>query len=355
VRLPLVINDLSLADGRKSKRAVKGQELHNDICAIVSRLVESCMIDFRASYNLNFDMSAVIMDGRVLSRLLMPEVQRYAAELKQTHHFVPGLAAILVGSDAASQQYVRNKQRSAAELGLLSELIEITEGDASTEGLLETIGRLNGDPKIAGILLQLPIPARIDKFRLFDAIDPIKDVDAVSSASVGGFYRGEWGRFIPCTPRGVLTLLDYYKVPVEGARAIVIGRSDIAGKPLAIILGGRMRNATVTWCHRHTRELEALCREADLLVSCVGAETGKPFLITADMIKPGACVIDVGFRRLRKGRFAGDVDVEGVKEVAGWVTINPGGTGPMTVIALMQNLIDAARYRFKMDRASYSI
>jgi methylenetetrahydrofolate dehydrogenase (NADP+)/methenyltetrahydrofolate cyclohydrolase len=295
------------------------------------------------------------MDGRVLSRLLMPEVQRYVAELKQTRDFVPGLAAILVGSDAASQQYVRNKQRSASELGLVSELIEVSEGDASTDGLLETIQVLNRDPRIAGILLQLPIPPRIDKFRLFDAIDPLKDVDAVSSASVAGFYRGEWGRFIPCTPRGVLTLLDYYQVPVDGADAVVIGRSDIAGKPLAMVLGGRLRNATVTWCHRHTRDLHALCRKADIVVSCVGADTGRPFLITADMIKPGACVIDVGFRRLGRGRFVGDVDVEGVKDIAGWVTINPGGTGPMTVIALMQNLIDAARYRFAMDRASYSI
>ena len=300
-------------------------------------------------------MAAVTMDGRALSKLLMPEVRHYVAELKRTHDFVPGLAAIMVGSDAASQQYVRNKQRSATELGLLSELIEVPEGEATTDGLLKTIEALNRDPRIAGILLQLPIPPRIDKFRLFDAIDPLKDVDAVSSASVGGFYRGEWGRFIPCTPRGVLTLLDYYRVPVDGAGAVVIGRSDIAGKPLAMILGGRLRNATVTWCHRHTRDLEALCRKADIIVSCVGADTGRPFLITADMIKPGACVIDVGFRRVGKGRFVGDVDFERVRDIAGWVTINPGGTGPMTVIALMQNLVDAARYRFAMGRASYSI
>jgi methylenetetrahydrofolate dehydrogenase (NADP+)/methenyltetrahydrofolate cyclohydrolase len=300
------------------------------------------------------EMAAVVMDGRAIVEHLMPEVRNYAQELAQGQGFVPGLAAILVGDDPASRQYVRNKQRYAAELGLISELIEVDASTATTEGLLEAIQRLNRDDRIAGILLQLPIPERIDKHRLFDAIDPLKDVDAVSAASVGGFYRGQWGRFIPCTPRGVLTLLDHYKVAVDGARAVVIGRSDIAGKPLALILGGRMCNATVTWCHRHTRNLAAICREADILVSCVGADVGRPYLITAEMVKPGACVIDVGFRRVGKGRFGGDVDFEAVKAVAGWITMNPGGVGPMTVLALMQNLIDAARYRFGLERAVYS-
>jgi methylenetetrahydrofolate dehydrogenase (NADP+) / methenyltetrahydrofolate cyclohydrolase len=170
-----------------------------------------------------------------------------------------------------------------------------------------------------------------------------------------GFYRGQWGRFIPCTPRGVLTLLDYYKVPVDGKRAAVIGRSDISGKPTALVLGGRLRNATVTWCHRHTTDLAEICASADIIVSCVGAEVGREFFITGDMIKPGACVIDVGFRRIGPGKFAGDVDFEAAKKVAGWVTLNPGGTGPMTVVGLMQNLIDAARYQLGLERASYSI
>jgi methylenetetrahydrofolate dehydrogenase (NADP+)/methenyltetrahydrofolate cyclohydrolase len=275
--------------------------------------------------------------------------------LARRYGVVPGLAAVLVGEDPASRQYVRNKQRFVAELGLVSELVVVPAAEASTEGLLRTIARLNSDQRIAGVLLQLPMPETVDKFRLFDAIDPLKDVDGVASASVADFYRGQWGRFIPCTPRGVLTMLDYYRVPVEGTRAVVIGRSDIAGKPLALILGGRMRNATVTWCHRHTRNLAAICREADLLVSCAGADVGRPHLITADMVKPGACVIDVGFRRIGKGRFAGDVDFDAVKEVAGWLTLNPGGTGPMTVLALMQNLIDAARYQLGLERAEYSI
>jgi methylenetetrahydrofolate dehydrogenase (NADP+)/methenyltetrahydrofolate cyclohydrolase len=295
------------------------------------------------------------MDGRALSERLTPEIRNHAQELARRYGVVPGLAAVLVGDDPASRQYVRNKQRFVAELGLVSELVAVPAAEASTEGLLRTIVRLNSDQRIAGVLLQLPMPESVDKFRLFDAIDPLKDVDGVSAASVAGFYRGQWGRFIPCTPRGVLTMLDHYRVPVEGARAVVIGRSDIAGKPLALILGGRMRNATVTWCHRHTRNLEAICREADLLVSCTGADVGRDHLITADMVKPGACVIDVGFRRIGKGRFAGDVDFDAVKEVAGWLTLNPGGTGPMTVLALMQNLIDAARYQLGLERAEYSI
>ncbi len=199
------------------------------------------------------------------------------------------------------------------------------------------------------------MPERVDRYRLFDALAPAKDVDAVGAAAVIGFYRGMWGRFIPCTPRGVLTLLDYYKVPVDGARAAVIGRSDIAGKPTALVLGGRLRNATVTWCHRHTRNVAEICRSADIVVSCVGADVGRKFFITADMIKPGACVIDVGFRRVGPGKFVGDVDFESVQEVAGWLTPNPGGTGPTTVLGLMQNLIDAARYQLGLGRAEYSV
>ncbi|HZY60413.1 MAG TPA: bifunctional 5,10-methylenetetrahydrofolate dehydrogenase/5,10-methenyltetrahydrofolate cyclohydrolase [Candidatus Binataceae bacterium] len=300
-------------------------------------------------------MAASIMDGRAVSAALMPELSRHAAELSGRHGVKPGLAAVLVGHDPASRQYVRNKQRYAAELGFGSRVIEVPVGEATTAHLLDMVEGLNRDAAIAGILLQLPLPAGVDEFRLFDAIAPLKDVDGVSSASVAGFYRAQWGTFIPCTPRGVLTLLNYYHVPIDGARAAVIGRSDIAGKPLALILGGRMYNATVTWCHRHTANLEEICRQADLLVPCVGADPGRPFFITADMIKPGACVIDVGFRRIAPGRFVGDVDFEAAREVAGWLTLNPGGTGPMTVLALMQNLIDAARYQLGLERARYSV
>jgi methylenetetrahydrofolate dehydrogenase (NADP+)/methenyltetrahydrofolate cyclohydrolase len=300
-------------------------------------------------------MTTVIMDGLALRAHLMPELGRHAEELRERHHVVPGLATILVGEDPASRQYVRNKLKMATELGFAARIIKIADADATTAGMLEVLDGINRDAKTTGVLIQLPVPDRVDRFRLFDAIAPLKDLDAVGATSVSGFYRGQWGTFIPCTPRGVLTMLDYYQVPVDGARAIVIGRSDIAGKPAALILGGRLRNATVTWCHRHTRNLAAICREADILVSCVGAEVGREFLITADMVKPGACVIDVGFRRVGPGKFAGDVDFAAVKEVAGWITLNPGGTGPMTVVALMQNLIDAARYQLGLERAAYSI
>ncbi len=285
----------------------------------------------------------------------MPELRRHAEELSARHGVSPGLAAVLVGNDPASRQYVRNKQRYAAELGFASQVIEVAPNEATTARLLDVVDGLNRDARTAGILLQLPLPEAVDTFELFDAIAPLKDVDGVCSSSVAGFYRAQWGNFIPCTPRGVLTLLNYYKVPIDGSRAVIIGRSDIAGKPLALILGGRMYNATVTWCHRHTADLEGICRQADLLVPCVGADAGRPYFITADMIKPGACVIDVGFRRIAPGRFVGDVDFEAAREVAGWLTLNPGGTGPMTVLALMQNLIDAARYHLGLERARYSV
>jgi methylenetetrahydrofolate dehydrogenase (NADP+) / methenyltetrahydrofolate cyclohydrolase len=301
-------------------------------------------------------MAATVMDGREVVEHLIPYLRRYAEELAEGHQLVPGLAAVLVGDNPASVQYVRNKRRLADKLGFRSEEVALDTADASTERLLEEITRLNSDPRITGTLIQLPLPGVVDIYRLFDAIDPNKDIDAVGLTNVADFYRARWGRFIPCTPRGVLTMLDYYKVPVQGARAVVIGRSDIAGKPMALILGGRMRNATVTWCHRHTRNLEAICRDADLLISCVGVEVGgRPFLITGEMVKPGACVVDVGFRRVAPGRFVGDVDFEAVRQVAGWVTPNPGGTGPMTVLALMQNLIDAARYGLGFGRASYPV
>ncbi len=301
-------------------------------------------------------MSAIVMDGRELSARLSPELHRYAGELAERNACVPVLGAILAGESAASIQYVRNKRRFAEELGFKTEIVTMPASDATTDRLLEVIDRFNRDPRITGTLLQLPLPSEVSVFRLFDAIAPEKDVDAVGAVSISGFYRGEWDRFIPCTPRGVLTLLDFHKVPVDGMKATVIGRSDIAGKPMAVILGGRLRNATVTWCHRHTRDLASICREADLLIPCAGADLGdRKFLITADMVKPGACVIDVGFRRIGPGRFGGDVDFAAVSKVAKWITPNPGGTGPMTVLALMQNLIDAARYQHGLERARYSV
>jgi len=296
------------------------------------------------------------MDGRRLSDQLKPELHRYANELLQAHKSRPTLAALQVGNDPASRQYVRNKRRFAEALGFDSTLLAIPPDQATTEQLSGTIAQLNADPEVTGILLQLPLPPKVNAVQLFDAITPDKDVDAVGAANIIDLYRGGSGRFIPCTPRGVLTLLDHYGVPVDGAEVVVIGRSDIAGKPLSVILSGYLRNATVTCCHRHTRELATICRRADILVSCAGTvPAGHDYLVSADMVKPGACVVDVGFRRLPSGRFTGDVDFDAVEQVAGWLTPNPGGTGPMTVLALMQNLIDAARYRLGLSRATYSV
>jgi methylenetetrahydrofolate dehydrogenase (NADP+) / methenyltetrahydrofolate cyclohydrolase len=300
-------------------------------------------------------MSAIIMDGRALSECLKPELHRYAENVLK-HVEAPVLAAIQVGNNPASRQYVRNKRRFAEELGFRTALVTMPPLEASTESLVAEIDRLNADPAVAGILLQLPLPPNVNAFRLFDAIAPEKDVDGVGSVSIIGMYRGRRDCFIPCTPRGVLSLLDYYKVPIDGAEVVVIGRSDIVGKPLALILGGRLRNATVTWCHSHTRELGNICRRADIVVSCTGTvPPGEDFLVTAGMVKPGACVVDVGFRRLGPGQFTGDIDFEAIRNVAGWITPNPGGTGPMTVVALMQNLIDAVRSRLNLDRAAYSV
>lgn len=296
------------------------------------------------------------MDGRALVEYLKPELRGHARELAERHGMVPKLGAILVGDNPASMQYVRNKRRLAEDLGFGVEMVKMPSTEATTARLMEEINRLNREPSITGILLQLPLPPGVELHRLFDAIAPQKDIDAVGMHSISGFYRGVWGSFIPCTPRGVLTLLNHYGVTTQGVNATVLGRGDVAGKPMSLILGGRLCNATVTWGHRHTANLAAICRQADILVSCVGADPGdRPFLISADMVKKGGCVVDVGFRRLGPGRFGGDVDFDAVSQVAGWITPSPGGTGPMTVLALMQNLIDAARYRLGLERASYSV
>jgi methylenetetrahydrofolate dehydrogenase (NADP+)/methenyltetrahydrofolate cyclohydrolase len=299
-------------------------------------------------------MGAIIMDGRAAADELRPYLVERIGEIVRRCGTPPRLVAILAGADEASAQYVRNKSRLARSLGLGSETVRIPEREATTARLIAEIERLNRDPTVNGILVQIPLPSSVVTTAIFDAIVPAKDVDGVGAATVLAIYRAEQPAFAPCTPRGVLSLLRRHGVPVAGRRAVIIGRSDITGKPLAMMLGGRRYNATVTWCHRHSPDLGAICRDADILASCAGVNlpAGK-FLITADMVKPGACVIDVGFRRLPSGEFTGDVDFEGVRAVAGWITPNPGGIGPMTVMALMQNVVDAARYRLGLPPAEY--
>ncbi len=300
-------------------------------------------------------MVAVILDGKRVAEHLKPQVRAYGEELRTHYHLTPGLAAILVGEDPASALYVRNKQRLCRELGFTTELFTLSTPQATTERLLGLVRELNQDRRFTGILVQLPLPKTIDYFQVLDTIDPQKDIDALTPANTLPLYQGREGPFLPCTPRGVLSLLEFYRIPTQGKDAVVIGRSDIAGKPLALLLGGRTCNATVTWCHSFTRDLAKHTLQADILVSCVGrAVPGRPFLITADMVREGAAVVDVGIRRLGK-ELVGDVDARGVREKAGYLTPVPGGVGPMTVISLMQNLLDAARYQAGLDKASYRL
>ncbi len=297
-------------------------------------------------------MVAVNMDGRLIAERLKPQVQAYGKALKVEYGLTPQLAVLLVGDDPASAVYVRNKQRLCQELGFGTELFALNNGQITPDYLLGVIRELNDEKRLTGILVQLPLPESINKFHIFDALDPDKDVDALTPTNTLPFYRGEEGPFLPCTPKAVLTLLDFYQIPTQGKTAVVIGRGDIAGKPLAIILGGRLCNASVTWCHRFTDDLEKYTRQADILVSAVGKEVGRPYLITADMVKEGGVVIDISIRRVG-GTLVGDVDAAAVKEKASHLTPVPGGVGPMTVMSLMQNLVDATRYRAGLGKAQY--
>ena len=299
-------------------------------------------------------MAAVSMDGQLIAAYLKPQVQAYGEELRVKYGLTPALAAVLIGDDPASALYVRNKQRLCQELGFGTELVALSKGHITPDSLLGVIRELNADTRFTGILVQLPLPAAINKFPILDAIDPHKDVDALSPTTTLPFYRGEAGPFLPCTPKAVLTLLDFYRIPTQGKAAVVIGRSDIAGKPLALILGGRLCNATVTWCHRFTADLGHYTRQADILVSSVGRASGRPYLITAEMVKEGVVVIDVSIRRV-EGTLVGDVDAAAVREKASYLTPVPGGVGPLTVMSLMQNLVDATRYRAGLGKAQYRL
>jgi methylenetetrahydrofolate dehydrogenase (NADP+)/methenyltetrahydrofolate cyclohydrolase len=277
--------------------------------------------------------SAKIIDGKSLAAstraALKERIERLAARGVR-----PGLAAVLVGDDPASRIYVRNKTHACEETGIRSEAHHLP-ADISDQALLKKIAGLNGDPAVHGILVQLPLPRQINAERVLAAISPGKDVDGFHAESLGALVQGRPG-FVPGTPAGVMRLLEHAGVPLAGRRAVIVGRSTIVGKPLALLL--LQKDATVTICHSKTRNLAAMTREADILV----AAAGRPKLVTADMVKPGACVIDVGVNRLADGKVAGDVDFEAVKEVAGAITPVPGGVGPMTVAMLIVNTVRAA-------------
>jgi methylenetetrahydrofolate dehydrogenase (NADP+)/methenyltetrahydrofolate cyclohydrolase len=268
------------------------------------------------------------MDGKALAERIRAEV---AAEVKDLGDV--GLTTVLVGDDPASEIYIRRKQEAAREVGILSRDYRLAE-DTTEEDLLELVAQLNADDAVDGILVQLPLPPHIDEERVIDAVDPAKDVDGFHPVNAGKLFLGQDG-LVAATPTGILTLLDEYEVPLVGARAVVVGRSNIVGKPVALLL--LARHATVTICHSRTADLAAQTREADVLVVAVG----HAGLITPDMVKEGATVIDVGMNRTQEG-LRGDVD-PAVTERAGLMTPVPGGVGPMTIASLLRNTVDAAR------------
>lgn len=282
-------------------------------------------------------MSAQLIDGNALSKQLRGEVAQRAATLT-AQGVKPGLAVILVGENPASQVYVRNKVKSCEEVGFHS-VLEKYEATMSEAELLARVDALNKDPSIHGILVQLPLPAHIDDHKVIEAISPAKDVDGFAVESAGALMVGEQG-FKACTPYGCMKMLESIGMKdLKGKHAVVIGRSNIVGKPMAMML--LQANATVTICHSGTKDLGAMTRQADVIVAAVG----KRNVLTADMVKPGAVVIDVGMNRNDEGKLCGDVDFEGVKQVAGWITPVPGGVGPMTITMLLVNTLESAERR----------
>jgi methylenetetrahydrofolate dehydrogenase (NADP+)/methenyltetrahydrofolate cyclohydrolase len=277
-------------------------------------------------------MSAQILDGKSLAAQVRAGVKHKVAQLAQ-RGITPGLAVILAGDDPASRVYVRNKVRACEETGIASSLFEFPASIDERE-LVAKVEALNRDRAVHGILVQLPLPRHVEAARVLHTVSPAKDVDGFHEANVGALFSGA-PRVVPCTPAGVMRLIEAAKIPVAGQRAVVIGRSNIVGKPLALLL--LQKDATVTLCHSKTAELEKVAREADILVAAIG----RPKLVGAAMVKPGACVIDVGVNRLADGSLAGDVDFEAVKKIAGWITPVPGGVGPMTIAMLLENCLHA--------------
>ena len=289
-------------------------------------------------------MSAKIISGTETAKAIREELQVEVADLKEKHDVVPGLVTILVGEDPASQSYVAAKNKTAHALGIHSEQVTLA-ADTSEEELLALVEKCNADPKIHGILVQLPLPKHIDEAKVLYAIDPDKDVDGFHPVNVGKMVLGEQC-FLPCTPHGILELLSRAGVETSGAEVVVVGRSNIVGKPIANLMLQKREsgNATVTLCHTRTKDMTAHLKRADIIIAAVGVAN----MITADQVKDGVVVIDVGVNRIGKtdsGKaiLAGDVDFDAVKEKAAAITPVPGGVGPMTITMLMKNTVQAAR------------
>ncbi|MEO8039536.1 MAG: bifunctional methylenetetrahydrofolate dehydrogenase/methenyltetrahydrofolate cyclohydrolase, partial [Betaproteobacteria bacterium] len=278
-------------------------------------------------------MTATLIDGVAISKLTR-ESWRLRAEALKAKGVTPGLAVVIVGENPASRVYVRNKVKACGEMGLHSELIEFPESISQAE-VLAKVAALNGDAGIHGILVQLPLPRHFNAERILEAIAPAKDVDGFHVENAGALATGLPG-FWPCTPHGVMVMLDHHKVSLQGAEAVVVGRSNIVGKPQALML--LAKDATVTICTSKTRDLAFHTRRADVLV----VATGRPGTVTGDMVKPGAVVIDVGINRMPDGKLRGDVDFEGARRVAGMITPVPGGVGPMTIAMLLANTVLSA-------------
>ena len=292
-------------------------------------------------------MAAGIIDGKQVAADMRAEIKEQTATLRETLGIQPGLAVVLVGDNPASKSYVSAKEKACAEAGFASFDHRLPQ-DTSEESLLALIDRLNHDPAVDGILVQLPLPRHIDENRVIMAIDPEKDVDGFHPVNVGRMLIGQ-PCFLPCTPHGILHLLKRSGVSTDGAHTVVVGRSNIVGKPVASLLlqKSALGNATVTLCHTHTRDLAAFTRQADILI----VASGRPGTVTGEMVRPGAVVIDVGVNRVEdpdspKGyRLVGDVDFDSVRQVASLITPVPGGVGPMTITMLLYNTLEAARRR----------
>jgi methylenetetrahydrofolate dehydrogenase (NADP+)/methenyltetrahydrofolate cyclohydrolase len=278
-------------------------------------------------------MAAKILDGKALAASVRASVKDAVAALVARGRR-PGLAVILAGDDPASRVYVRNKARACEETGVRSTVFEYPSTVKQAE-LLERVRALNADAAVHGILVQLPLPKQIESEKILEAVSPLKDVDGFHPANLGALLAGK-PKVLPCTPAGIMRLIEHAGVPLAGRNAVVIGRSSIVGKPLALLL--LQKDATVTICHSKSKNIEMETKQADVLI----AATGRAKLVGAAMVKPGACVIDVGVNRLPDGSLAGDVDFDAVNNIAGWITPVPGGVGPMTIAMLLENCVKAA-------------
>ena len=280
-------------------------------------------------------MTAKILDGKAVAKHIRENIAKEVENLR--HEGIhPGLAVVLVGNNSASLVYVRNKGEACRTAGIHSEEHRLPE-DTSEAELVKLIDKLNNDNRIHGILVQLPLPERINKENILKAISPEKDVDGFHEINMGRLMTGHDG-LVPCTPLGIIKLLEHYHIPVEGKNAVIVGRSNIVGKPVALML--LHRNATVTICHTRTKNMSELCRQADILIAAVG----RIHMISGDMIKEGAVVVDVGINRQDNGKLAGDVDFAAASEKASWITPVPGGVGPMTIAMLLYNTVKAAKH-----------